>query len=429
MKKDLYLIRVAFQTFVGPLDLDGVRRAHKNMEFGLQDEIAGSNRKWVRFDDMDKIRKYYPELTRFVGKELLSGWGLTEEIKEIKSSPSKSVQEKSSAKNAAFFVVMACIFIAIGAITFKKAPFLLDQFGALKDPSPTRAIEFYNNGNKKMFNTYIKTHLKGILMSGNPQYWTPILRIYAYRHEGAIEGIIPLALKGKGADYAVNDCSTAYFQKSLKAIGGKVLQVSSGMGKGIADTDISKMLLWNPHWIKRRIVPEAWIEPQSYYEACLAMAAKAVVRHATLSKREQSYTLLKNRLSWVLALASGINAKDKFIMKGPLWALSCIEQAESEAEISECVTVRYQKEWRSLLEFRSNHRRVWLTINQNKLLGPQDIAYIADTIKSLSPLEPSTKMDYGVELRFFQELLTNGGLVQEAKKTALLRYPTINNLD
>ncbi len=48
------------ERFLGPYSLKQVKEAYGRMEFGLQDEISGSLRQWVAFDDFESIRKHYP---------------------------------------------------------------------------------------------------------------------------------------------------------------------------------------------------------------------------------------------------------------------------------------------------------------------------------------------------------------------------------
>jgi hypothetical protein len=48
------------ERFLGPYTLKQVKDAYGRMEFGLQDEVAGSLRQWVAFDDFESIRKHYP---------------------------------------------------------------------------------------------------------------------------------------------------------------------------------------------------------------------------------------------------------------------------------------------------------------------------------------------------------------------------------
>ena len=75
MSERLYLIRIDMERFLGPLSQKEMREAYRRMEFGLQDEIAASNKLWVSFDDLELVKRHYPELVGFVKKEMLSGWG------------------------------------------------------------------------------------------------------------------------------------------------------------------------------------------------------------------------------------------------------------------------------------------------------------------------------------------------------------------
>ena len=74
MSERLYLIRIDMERFLGPLSQKEMREAYRRMEFGLQDEIAASNKLWVSFDDLELVKRHYPELVGFVKKEMLSGW-------------------------------------------------------------------------------------------------------------------------------------------------------------------------------------------------------------------------------------------------------------------------------------------------------------------------------------------------------------------
>ena len=98
MSEKLYLIRVDMERFIGPLTLKEVRDSYRRMEFGLQDEIASSNKPWVAFDDLERINRIYPELGNLIKKEMLSGWGSTEPdtktttgVEKVESSSKKTM--------------------------------------------------------------------------------------------------------------------------------------------------------------------------------------------------------------------------------------------------------------------------------------------------------------------------------------------------
>src|SRR4051812_38773305 len=95
-----YLIRRNLEAFIGPMTLAEMKEAYKRMQFGLQDEVSGHCGPWVSFDNIERVRKHYPEVARIVSEDMLAGWGVSqpeavrlapEETKRIDTRSQKGV--------------------------------------------------------------------------------------------------------------------------------------------------------------------------------------------------------------------------------------------------------------------------------------------------------------------------------------------------
>lgn len=418
----MYLIRINYQRFAGPFTIDELRKAYQNMEFGLQDEVAGHRGKWVTIDDFESIKREYPELTKLIKDDLFSSWGMSQETKIIKQKKRSKAPAKSKPNGLLRWTlsILAILFIVIAIL--KRREVISFYQAQQKDPTPYRALNLYRARKLSKFDHYIKTYREDILKTRNPKSWISILRIYAYRHGGALEGLSQKALKGRGASIAPPDCSHSSWNSIFKERSDILPSLINGH---INHSDrLLKVLLWDPYWIKRRNHADTWIEPSSYFEACIEMAIETLDKYY-IGLEDDSWRITRSRFAWLLAVSSKKNINENFDMEGPLWHLSCIEQAESFEELDACQSSGFHSSWNKLLQLRTKHRRIWILIGDQENLSKKKLDQLKELSDSLKTLDPSSKMEYIAELRFFQEIVFNGGHIQLAEDKTIARFPNI----
>ena len=202
MRQRLYLIRIQYSRIIGPMPLEKVTQAYRRLEFGLQDEICGRKGVWVNFEDFEAIKRQYPELAQFVDDDLLSGWGVSEPSKIIRTSNKRTRPREKLSSSTIFICLLAIILVSFMAYR-TRAEWGPRLFPGRHSPSAEAAFHHYQAKNLGKFDQYIKIHRQEILRTGNPKNWIPLLRIYAFRTGGAVDGLSSRALKGRGAKHAI----------------------------------------------------------------------------------------------------------------------------------------------------------------------------------------------------------------------------------
>ena len=79
----MYVVRRNLETFLGPMNIEELKRAQNAMEFGLHDEIAGNCGEWVRFDKPGEMGLHYPEVIDAISKEMFESWGISTHPKKL----------------------------------------------------------------------------------------------------------------------------------------------------------------------------------------------------------------------------------------------------------------------------------------------------------------------------------------------------------
>lgn len=415
----LYLVRVNLQKFIGPFDLEGLRKSYRRMEFGLQDEISGDLREWVSFDDFDRIKALYPELASFVKDELLKGWGISE--------PTRLIQKKRKSDGKLSGVLLWLLILVIGGLGVtiwkrKELSSRVFQYGSA-DPSPGKALDYFRSKKVTLFQSYIEKYQPEIMRNGNPKDWLPLLRIYAYQKDGRIERLKPRILKGRGASNAPPDCSVSHWVKEFQGNQDVLTEIVQGVEFN-SKSDF-RILKWDPHWIRRRSPAMDWIQPSSYYEACLSMAAKAL-EDTSLFPEEEPWVDIRARLAWVLSSVDSSRPKSLPEENGILGAIGCIEHADSLESLENCTMESDVRDWQSLLDRRKIDRSIWILVDRFAHMKRKDLSQLRELVGKVRQIDPSTGMEYGPELRFFQELILNGGRVDAAAEETMARYPGIS---
>src|SRR5258708_5662786 len=107
----LFLIRRGLDTFLGPMSLQDLRVSYGKMSFGFQDEITGHLGPWVPLENIEALRKFYPEVAAIVHHDIATSWGGGDQVTKVvrsASAVSRSKQSKSRFGTFAFsFFIMA----------------------------------------------------------------------------------------------------------------------------------------------------------------------------------------------------------------------------------------------------------------------------------------------------------------------------------
>jgi hypothetical protein len=417
MSEKLYLIRINLESYLGPMLLRDVRTSYKKMLFGLQDEIAGSNNQWVAFDDLEKMERVYPELVETVRKEMLAGWAISEPT-ALKLSSSRKSRGKDPFKTIFLPLIISLIICLIGMVLIfsLKNGGASRTFLAKKDPYVERVTEFLATGKRVQAEAYIDRYQKQIVKSRNIREWLPYLRMVAYSRDGQFEGLKSSLLRSGQSWTAPLDCSQASWKTRWERSRGEWTDFFEG--KDIPKKEWSKILLWDPFWILRRSQLTDWIEPSSYYEACLRMSIQGLqaleIAPTDTVLDEQRKTLL-SRLQWMLSILKGTPLQGEFQMSGVMWALSCIESSEEKNSGNECVASNeWSEDWSKILKARLNWRQTSILLMNKKIIKNPQFDEFRQGVERLVPLDPMTGFDYQPEMRFYQQIIITGGNIAAA---------------
>lgn len=432
MAERLYLIRINLESFLGPMTADDVRAAYKKMQFGLHDEIAASNRDWIAFDDLARLRATYPELVEIVKKEMLSGWGKTEayvsksDKEPLYVSPSRSPRSNQSWVR---HIILAAVLALVGGGTFwivQSSGQLASRVNELSDPLLDKANDELATGNLERFDGFIEKSLPQILDSmnkrrGAPDNWLPYLRTYAFRHEGKVDGVDMKLLRGNARASAPRDCSLESWRQRWKASVGEWDPFLKS--KQIPNKEWAKVLVWDPYWIRYRSPQKGWIDPSSYYEGCLTMALKALQQSDIEPTHTERKAVLIARLQWMLQQIGDDLTGADYSMAGGLWVLSCMESARQQDEVQKCQSsVALEEDWLRLIQSRAVMARIRIIVN-GKNIKPTQMPAFQQLVNDVKAIDPITGFEYVSEQKFLQQVIVNDGKVNQARNVIRSRIP------
>lgn len=424
MAEKLYLIRVNLERFIGPMPLKEVKVRYKKMEFGLQDEIAASNKSWVAFDEFDKIKKLYPELADLVKKEMLAGWGgVTLTPARIPDSPASYGQNSRFLPGilGKLLLVLMTLIVALFAYNMARNEEFASRLFSLRDPNPVKANELLGEARNARHEAYMDRYLKDILpqIRKKKSYddWIPHLRVIAFSREGRIDGLRNSYLKGKKGLPAPKDCSVASWKMRWKR---SIPYWESFLdGKLLNSSDWSRLLVWDPDWIQRRSPFEGWVDPGSYFQGCLAMALKAIqsLDKETLGTSAEIRDVLASRMRWQLKMIRGEAVGEEYTMSGSLWALSCLEGSERLESLEECQSsLDLGTDWRTLIRGRLALAQARMLIMQGDPMTQETLVNLQHAMEMIPSRDFVTRFDYVPEIHFFQSIIANGGSISKALK-------------
>lgn len=435
MAERLYLIRVDMERFIGPLTLRELRESYRRMEFGLQDEIASSNKPWIAFDDLDRISRIYPELAQMIKKEMLSGWGSTES--EPRSLPSAERIDSLPRKTFSLFLklsslifITALVFVIVYAVREKRVN---DLKAALKDPKIIQAAYLYGGGHNPSFESFMHRNRKKINRSirKNRSFstWIPFIRTVAFTNEGKWEGISAKKIRGKDAAQAPVDCSVSMWKDRWISSEGQWERFLRG--RILPNEDWAKLLVWDPAWISQRLNHRYWLEPRNYYEACLQMS-KAGLEEAFATIKSPSKTVILSRLNWMIGQIDnslGTSDETEFQMSGSLWSLSCIEDSDEDSALQNCQnSVRLGKDWKKFSAERVQLRKVRRILENHTSIKGSLLEDMKANISTIPNKAFLTGLDYRQELKFYQLLIGNSGNLDAANNAMKARNSSLNFL-
>jgi len=419
MSEKLYLIRVDMERFIGPLTLREVRESYRRMEFGLQDEIAASNRAWVAFDDLERVKRYYPELVSLIKKEMLSGWGSTNpsSVKIRRDPQESSISRKTVGVFTKISILAAVSFISFVVFYIIRENRITDLSLFFKDPLISQAIFLYGDEYNVRFEAFMDRNRdeigKNLKSRGQLESWLPFIRAIAYQREGSWPGIPIRTLRGKDMEFSPADCSLASWKKRWESSAGQWQGLLAG--SSFPATDWARVLVWDSDWIRFRVIQDRqWLTPRSYYEACMSMALKAL-NELSSNKEKVEAEVIRSRLKWKLNLLSGQVSDTQFQMSGALWVLSCIESAEHVEEMKNCMnSMKLGCDWSAFLENRAHLREARLIVSENSIINKDQLDRLKLLNEKLSSVDQFTRFDYTEEKKLFQLVIEKAGQVAPA---------------
>lgn len=421
MSDKLYLIRVDMERFIGPVTLREVRESYRRMEFGLQDEIASSNKPWVAFDDLERIGRIYPELVNLIKKEMLSGWGSTEpEPKSLNRFEKSDLLPSRTLANTVKFIGVLVLICTIGSLGFLYKERKLHYIKLLvQDPTFLQALIYYSDGYDAQFEAFIdqnRSHINRSLKRRTTyRAWIPYVRAVAFENEGTWPGLSFRRLRGKDAEHTPLDCSlSAWLMRWKKSRSSWSVFLQ---GKQLPEQDWAKILIWDPHWIGQRLNHPLWIQPRNFYEACYKMSLKALEK-IDPDGSDPEAEVLKSRLKWIhIQMNDEFSSQtEEYHMSGSLWTLSCIESSVDNVSLNQCKdSMKLNGSWKKLIAERTALRAARIILLNNSSLRAKKLNDLRESIKTLPNEGFISRFDYSDELKFYQILLQNSGNIERAE--------------
>lgn len=433
----LYLVRRNLETYIGPLTIAEIKTSYQKMQFGIQDEVCGHCGQWIAFDDVDVLKKHYPELEETVRDTMLGGWGLSEHTGTRLQRSAKHQKQQPLSLSA--FVTRASIFLALTGITLLVFTFAYEKYiqapinQTVSDPNLKRVDHYVQSGDMKSHHAYMKRFLPLITPLVNSkhtqsQLWLPHLRSYAFDTTGLISGIAEDTLRGDVIDGSPERCTS----ESWGSIWEQTQPDWSLLIQGQIDPRSElNMLLWDPHWIRRRANLSAWLHHRNYYAACLMMARKELKKYLQKAKSDTSRPgkALLSRLNWQIASALGKPANHAQAQKidSLLAAFTCTESLNHSSRPEKCTrSFTIPTLWESHLSRRAAQRNLATALTK---LTSKDAAVkpsvIRDINQTISKIDPLTQQDYGAEKFYLRSLLENGFNLKASQLRLKDRYPSV----
>lgn len=447
----LYLIRRNLETFTGPMTAADMRDAYKRMQFGLQDEVSGHCGPWVPLEDLEKVKKHYPEVARIINEDMLAGWGVSNPGVRIASEDTKRLRAAGTpgVGLAVTFLVIALVAL-IAAIYMANGPKLSGK--AKEPPTEVRPEDpqgYIERGDSVGFDTFMAAHADEIVTKASKQVGTdtpflPYLRLYAFSHDGQINGLDPKVLRGD-ASAAPIDCSERLWRKrwrlAMPAWGDLVDK------NQLVRAHWARLLAWDPHWIKRRD-GKGWIGEQNYYTACLTMAGRALdelgadsaVMGAMSAEDRGIYAKIRGRLAWLIEASRHVPSRDwatdatvgRHAVTG-LGQWTCFEAAKEPSSLAACRTYPVAKvpqgatmdAWQDYTEERYGWNLLRLATAQKGNLAPELAQALGRKLPTMNQEDHFTRFDYRAEAKLLKAVIRPAQPVETAVEKIQAEFPDV----
>jgi len=443
-----YLVRRECREFIGPMKLSEFQERLGRLEFGMQDEVSGHCGPWVILDRKDDLVKAYPEIAKALGEDLPLSWrentghakvisrkdqrrDRKQKITEQKNSRSDFNEYLQSRKKQSTFrkqVALGVVFVSflIGlAIVAKKdeAPLVADVATLATRGDVT---EFLNVMGLKV----IPNAGRLIKTNKSQAMWLPYLRMYAYHTSGAIDGVSTKILRGELPAAALQDCSVEGWKRKWRENAGQT--VAFVQGKSLNKNPWTKLLAYDPFWIRRRAA-KAWTKPRNYYEGCL-MTASTAMRSFSGEPGYGSDPQDAVTAEVISAMSRRIQSQLEAISTGKsnatvdksnfLAVLSCMESQTSVAALDAC-RGSLDLSFRPLTDERLGLAIIRIAAAQGQgSLDKATVSMLEGLNQKLSVEDVMSRSDVSPEVKFAGYLL-GGASIDQALSKAELDYADV----
>lgn len=425
----LYLIRRNLESFIGPITLNEMREAHKRMQFGPQDEVSGHCGPWVSLENLDKVKKHYPEVARAVSESMLAGWGVSQpEPVRIAGDETRRLRTRTQRS-----VTLAFTFFVIAVAAFAAAVYMANSAklsGKIKEDIeilPEDAQGYVDRGLTAEFDAFMTKNLDEIVRRAVRERtlespWMPYLRRYAFQREGTIEGLPPKLLRGLGAASAPIDCSLRTWRKrwrlSLKQWPQLVAE------RSLVREHWARLLAWDPHWVRRR-ANRGWLPGENYYLGCLTMGDRALAELATDTALIAStsdwtslgYEQVRQRFAWVLEMVRDGNSRQSPTpsMDNQMSVWNCFEAAKDMPALRKCREGMgmMADAWQAYNEERYGWNLLRIALSVRGTLLPDLQAELVQYSAQVNKRDHFTNFDYRPEFKLFKLLAKPTGPVEK----------------
>ncbi|MBC7659055.1 MAG: hypothetical protein H7249_05040 [Chitinophagaceae bacterium] len=432
----LYLIRVGMERFLGPYTLKQVQESYHKMQFGLQDEISGSLRQWVTFDNIEGVRRHYPELVQLIHSEMMSGWGMS-----VAPSPSvpnnarmrlgngstdfdRPLQTRSFLYLGLFIMVLVAL---IAFMSYRDGEWV-NPIAYLKDRTYYQAKSHLGDRYNARFEGFMDRNRQDISqqMKAKKAFskWIPYVRSVAFAKDGRWEGVSGKRLKGTADSYLPNDCSVGAWDDRWRESRSQWLPFLEG--RILPKDEWARLLMMDTHWIRNRTPMAGWMEPGSYHEACLRMALKSLVKLTSEDASSDSKVII-SRMRWQLGGIAGTSPSEEYEMSGTLWATSCLEDAHANDDLKNCFnSVKAKGAWQEFFDGMILIRRMALLAASEAQLSDASLKDLHAYLNIYAGKGSEMFMGYDEEIQFYKEVVQQKGNVKAAKAVVQKKYPGVH---
>jgi|GEM_PF-1670945 len=434
MKKH-YLIRRKLERFLGPMSLDEVQQGYQRMDFAGQDEICGHCSKWIALDDVVRMRQLYPEVLEVLSTRATGTWNMPgdESSVSLRPAPLKAANKVSAPRKGLWIPAIIAVAIAAVAGAFLANNHdVAQRFISDNIPVASKAAMLLEQQDYNGFATYMNRHLDAIntrLTKNRSGYneWIPFIRAQAYLTDGFVPGVKPKFIQGAEKIPAPMDCSVS--QWKLRWQEGQSEFDAFVAGTALSRRPWARIVLWDPHWIRRRSDVEGWIIPQNYFAYCLEMAAKAWEQLKNTPERGQPFVAheaIERRIAAQINILADGTPINEIAAEGALKTLNCLDTASSPQDAASCAKSNMSNEWQELVTVRYGEANLRTQLARTTSNEDSQIQKLNDVLNVAVKFDPYTSFEYAAELRFAKLVLLNQGDQAAAAAKAKKEFPEVS---